>query len=195
MSIDPKTLSEPVKDDDSGAWVFPEAWDAPARSSFQTMVTELEAEEQRLADARATAKESAASPSAIVSKKREELAQKRAQREQVEKDLAEDAVFAELMVKHGGRIKRVRTVEGSVGLRAMLQVEADASSVRADAMQSELDKLKVYRDATANTVVYPSVEEFKRLMGKYPGLWTDIFKARDELVSGRREDEAKKDAP
>lgn len=176
-------------------WQFPESWDAAAVSDFMAATTELETEVTRLAEAVEDARAEAESPAAVIAETRAALAKRRAERLALERDRAEDIIFAELAKEYGGehRVGRVRTREGSIMIRPMTSAESDALALRCSNPQlSEIDKAKLYRDSTVGLVRHPSRAKLDELTNTYVTLWGPIYEARDAISNGLAETVAKK---
>lgn len=170
------------------------AWTAAQKAEYDGMLQELAVEQERLDAMEAEKAAVAAAPGTLLATKRNELQAKRALREKQERDAADDAAFEDAEKKHGkDRVARIRTVEGALILRAMTDVETDAASIRASTMKTDLDKVKVHRNALKATVLHPSQERFAMMVATYPALWSTLYEARDALISGIEEEHAKKD--
>lgn len=176
-------------------WVFPESWDPTAIADFNAAMAELTTENERLAEVKDEVRAEAESPAAIIASTRATLAARRLERLTLERDRAEDAIFDELAKEYGGahRVGRIRTVEGSIMIRSMTGPESDALALRSSNPQlSEIDKIKLHKDATVQLVRHPSRARLDELTGLYISLWGAIYEARDSISSGLAETVAKK---
>lgn len=181
-----------IGSDGKTIWVFPDTWSAENSLTFESMMRDLAAEDERIAAIR----EAAHSPAAMLDAKRLELVAKKAARVALERDAEEDVIYAAAVKEHGGahRVARVRTREGSIILRAMTCTESDRVGARINAdgiKNSEIVTLS--RDALRATVVHPPLPAFDKLVNDYASLWVDLYAERDRLTSGR-EDAAEKKA-
>lgn len=188
------TINAPKFDDTTGTWAFPESWPAAARESWESMEQELLLEQRRLAEAQTAAEVAANAPVALIAAKRAELDKARQARETIERDTKEDAIYANLVDKHA-RVKRIRTPRGSIMMRAMTGIEVDASNVRMGRHKSDGDKVLAAREGLKASVLHPDLVTFCAVLEQYPGVWGELYEARDELITGRSADEGKDDAP
>jgi ribosomal protein L17 len=163
------------------------------KAEYEAMLAELAHEEERLATLAEEKAAAAVSPSTILAAKREEIQAKRAVREKLERDANDELAFEELASKFGKhRVARIRTVEGAIILRPMTDVEIDVTSIKARAMETDAQKTKVHKAALLGTVAHPSKERVEKLLADYPGLWGDLYQARDAIISGLDEERVKK---
>jgi hypothetical protein len=167
-------------------------WTPQQKAAYAALQLEVEKEEKRLSDLAEEATALAASPDTALAAKAAELSAKRAAREKQERDAADDLAY-DVAVKELGesRVARVRTVEGSIIMRPLTDVELDVAIHRSEG-KTELDKVKIHKEAVKKTVRHPSPEKFTQIVGKYPALWGDLYEARDALISGREEEREKK---
>ncbi len=137
--------------------------------------------------------EAAAKPEAMIAAVRAEAAAKRAAREMAEREREADRVYAEACAKYGEeRTARVRTIRGSVVMRPMTMDEVDAATLRADSLK-KMDLVKLGRAQIRALLLYPAAETLKEWTDAFPGLWGDLYAARDAIAAGVREDAEKKD--
>lgn len=137
--------------------------------------------------------EEAARPEAMIAAVRAEAATRKAARELAEREREADRVYAEACAKHGEeRTARVRTIRGSVVLRPMTMDEVDAATARADSLK-KMDLVKLGRSQIRALTLYPSAEMLKEWTDAFPGLWNDLYLARDAIAAGVREDAEKKE--
>lgn len=157
-------------------------WSDADRAALAALEREL-LEEQEAADARELA---AQSPAAIIAEKKAELGARKEARQVAERDAAEDIIFEKLCSENGGpsRMARVRTLKGSVMLRAMTLREVDTASAASEGVSSATDKVRVHRRYLADTVKHPPEARFRELIEEFPGLWAELYEARDALISG-----------
>lgn len=122
------------------------------------------------------------SPAAVIRKMQAEA-------DAAQRELADDAEFEKAETQYGrGRVARLRTVEGSILLRAMTLEETDKAEARAAALQAPAERTTVHREALLDLVVYPSVAEVRKRVQKYPALWSILYVARDRLITGVEEE-------
>lgn len=129
----------------------------------------------------------------IAAKRREAQAAKRAA-ELAHREREADAAFVKACDEHGpDRVGRIRTVEGSVIIRAMTGDEVDRSMSAPTEGLSRLEQVKLARAEIKRLLVYPAPEVLEeRAQKRFPGLWTELFFLRDLLTSGVRADIEKK---
>ena len=173
------------------SWSFPSTWTPELAETFVTADDEERGEEVEIADLQALA----FAPARIVEAKVQALAETRALRIAVARDLDEDAIYAKAVADYGGaaRVERMRTPEGSIILRPLTVTEVDKIAARAGADGMTLaDTTILYRGQLAASVVHPARPRFEQLVELYPGLWATLIAARDRLISGSLEAAEKK---
>ncbi|MFT3773012.1 MAG: hypothetical protein QM820_47115 [Minicystis sp.] len=164
-------------------------WSPEQKAAYEAAMAELAHEEERLAEVKATEEAKKTAPEAVIASKKAELSAKRAERERVEREAAEDAIWAELVANHGEKhVARIRTVEGSIMIRGNTAKEIEATSIRLDAAKSDIDRVKIANNALRATVLHPSLERFDKLVESYPGLWSALYAPRDVLNRGLEEE-------
>jgi hypothetical protein len=186
---DPNTITAPVLASPPGEppwYVFPAAWSSDLVDEWLALQAELAREQDQLEQLRAEAAAAAHSADAVLAAARAEIAKVRTERERAERDQAEKTIFDELVAKYG-RVGRVDTCEGAIFLRPMLDTEVDRTEQRIGGVPSMVDKVKIARDALAQTVVHPSRDRFAERVSRYPGLWGPLYEERDRLIDGRAE--------
>lgn len=173
------------------SWSFPSSWTPELAATFVTADDEERGETAAIADLEALA----IAPARIVEAKVQALADARALRIIVARDLDEDIVFKKAVADYGGesRVRRVRTPEGSIILRPLTTKEIDRQSERssADGMKSA-DLAILFREFIAKSVVHPARARFDQIVELYPGVWSKLAQERDALISGALEDAEKK---
>lgn len=121
-----------------------------------------------------------------------QLQQQAAERERLrlEREKASEHIYRKACLEHGEhRVARIHTVEGPLVLRPMTGLEADDLDVRQDALAKDIEKTKAAIEAACDTLLYPTAEEFREWLAKYPTLSVDVFKARNKVMSGLKEEE------
>jgi len=191
--------TDPTRDPQTGAWQYPPSWTPEQRADYEAAVDELATEERKLAKAEADKQAAAESPAAKIAAQRTKLADIKRAREAAETEAADDAMWASLCEKHGeGRLRRIYTEMGSIILRGMTEQESTAVDLRAqsvtasalekgDEQRALRDTVKIYQEAiSTKAALHPKPEKIKEITASYPGLWMDLYAARDELNRGRR---------
>jgi hypothetical protein len=170
------------------SWSFPSSWTPELAETFVTADDEERGETAAIADLEALA----IAPARLVEAKVQALAEARALRITMARDLDEDAIYKKALVDHG-RARRVRTPEGSIILRPLTTKEVDniAGRMMADGM-SVTDKTLLWRGQIATSAVHPSRPRFDQIVDLYPGIWSALIEARDQLIDGELEDAEKK---
>ena len=208
--IDPATITEPTRDPESGAWVYPTTWAPDARAAFEETAEQLASEERLVAKLEAAAKASAASPEIFLAAQRRKLAETKRAREAAETEAADDAAWATLTERHGSRIGRVYTESGSLILRALSEAESNAIQARVDGVvraaleadppderRAAADSIKAYQEGILTmSLVHPAPvpvgnsvgasPKARAIVAAYPGVWGELYALRDELNRGRR---------
>ena len=193
QSVTAPTLVTP----DGGApfWQFPETWTATEIADFNEAMAELTTETDRLAEVKHEVRVEAESPAVVIASARADLASRRQERLDIERDRVEDGIFDDLAKEYGGahRVGRIRTREGSIMLRPMTAQEADVVAIRcANAQLSVTDKGKIHNDAQLALVRHPARPKLDELLGRYITLWGSIYEASDKLSNGLAEEASKK---
>lgn len=165
-----------------------DGWTPEQIKAYEDAAAALAAE-HAAADAARTARERAeSSPEALAEKLREQAAAARAERERAEREAADDAAYRKACKEHGEkRVMRVKTVEGSVILRAMSAREWEDYCDRVAGLESQDDIQKVARQSVLDTLVYPDRNRTLAILDLLPGLWVSLYGARDQLVTGVEE--------
>lgn len=164
--------------------------------ALQAMEAELAAEMKRLDDAKAAREAAAESPEAKALAMKAKLDAVRAAREAEERALTDDRAWLDAVAKHGQRVKRVHTSAGDIILRANTAAEVDAVQARAeekaaaamesgDAVRANADSIKAYREGIFTTnLVHPTIGAARAIVEKFPGVWGELYNARDMLNRG-----------
>lgn len=135
---------------------------------------------------RAAAESIPPSPEDVLREEEAELA--RMEREEVDAKAWRDA-----LAKYGkGRVARIQTPDGLVILRTMTLQEQDANGHRVAALDDDVQRTMIARDATLDTVVHPSKESVRNITTRFPGLWVRMYAARDALAVGEADELAGK---
>lgn len=158
---------------------------AAAKEALQIAQDVAEADEAQAEAARV-------SPAALIS-------QMAAERERIERErqmrvwsTQGEAELAKARKKHGAdKASLLLTIRGPIVLRAATSKEADILDMRLASL-NELDRLKAWRDFTADLVEYPSRDEFLKTMDEFPGTWPIVAAERDALQNAVREEAQKK---
>lgn len=165
-----------------------DGWSPEQVKAYESAAAALAAEQGMLVDAQAARERAAASPEAMAEQLREQTAAARAARERAARDAEDDDAYRKACKTHGEkRVMRVRTVEGSVVLRAMGATAWEEYSDRIAGFENQSDVLKLSRSVTLDTIVYPPRERVLAMVELLPRLWTHLYAARDELVTGVEE--------
>ncbi|WP_155798866.1 hypothetical protein [Sorangium cellulosum] len=164
-------------------------WTPEQIEAYELAASALAAEEEETRAALERAGREASSPEGMVEKLREQAAAAREARARAERDAADDAAYRKACKEHGGekRVARVRTVEGSVIMRAMTRQQHEDFSDRIAGLEAEADILKVAQQATLDTVVHPPRPRMLEILELYPRLWVHLYSARDALITGVEE--------
>jgi hypothetical protein len=168
-------------------------WTPEQVAAYEAALKELAHEEERLAEIKAAEEEAKTSPAAVIAAKKAEAAKRRAEREKAERESREDAIWADLVAKHGeNHLARIRTVEGSIMIRSNTRIELEKLSIQLEAAKSDLDKVKIANRAIRDTVLHPPLAEFDKLTESYPALWSALYEPRDVLNKGLEQEIAGK---
>lgn len=170
-------------------------WTETQLQEFLAVERELAHEEERLLEIQEEKAAEAASFGSVLATKREALATKREARMKLEREAADDVAFADAVAKFGGpaRVGRLRTVEGSFIFRPMTEAEIEVTSIKARKVEDDEQRKKVHKAAVLGTIVHPARDKVESVLRDHPGLWADIYRVRDALISGIEEEHAKKD--
>lgn len=168
-------------------------WNPEQIAAFLAAQHEAADEEAALLAQEQEREAAAAAPEAVIAALRAEAAVKRAARELAERERKADRVYAEACVTYGEeRTARVRTIRGSIILRPMTMDEVDAATLRADSLK-KMDLVKLGRSQIRALTLYPPADVLKEWTDAFPGLWNDLYQARDAIAAGVREDAEKKE--
>ena len=217
-------MSTPIKDEASGAWVYPEGWTAADREAWEGACGEIvhhEKEAERIAAAGAKALNS---PAMVLAIKRIEVDAAKAAKERAERIARGNVAWVNARVAHGERCSRVDGEEGDVII--MVTPDADAvrtaheradeivRSIRAGLKNDASEEERLRAEARAltestealtdellkHTVVgglsaTESAARMRALLKGYATLRPFLFALRDQMIRGWREQEGKGFAP
>jgi hypothetical protein len=191
----PDPITEPTFAD--GEWLFPDTWSPADRAAFVEADEQEQAERARLQGVQEQIREEATSPATLIAAKREATRAALEERQALETERAEDAIFAKLAAEYGGkdRVFRLHLGRGgrSIMLRPQTEAELDAVDARASKLSSDIDRGKVMLEGIRATVKHPPRAEFDKIVGDYPGIWKPLIDGRDKLIKGVAEEQRGKE--
>jgi hypothetical protein len=165
-------------------------WSPEQIKAYEEAAAALAAEQAAEEQARAARERAEASPEALAEKLRAQAAAAREARAVRERDAADDAAYRKVCAAHGGekRVARVRTIEGSIIMRAMSAPAWEDFQERVAGLEAPADILKIAQQVTLDHIEHPKRERVLEILKDLPRLWPFLYAARDQLVTGVEEE-------
>jgi hypothetical protein len=161
-------------------------WSADQVKAYETASLALAAEEQAAAEELARRKTAAESPEAMIEAATEKAAALKRERERAAIESGDDRAYTKAVREHGGdhRVARVRTHEGSILLTPMGASAWEGFKDRIAELKSDADIDRLAKETIYETLYHPTPARFDEIVGRFPGIWTHLYTARNALVDG-----------